>query len=148
MRPERFRADSIVSLLTKQRMATLDKIKDALGTRVDMTVFRKLREVEYIRSYSDRGKYYALRAQADFDAQGLWTHRGVHFSQFGSLVDTVEQFVLRADQGYLASELKEELGVDVNGPLVQLVRADRLGRKCISGVYVYGDLPQLLWTPR
>lgn len=139
MRPERFRADSIVSLLRKQRMATLDKIKDALGTRVDMTVFRKLREIAYVRSYSHRGKYYALQAQTDFDARGLWAHRGVRFSQFGSLVDTLEQFALRADRGCTASELAAELGVEVNGPLVQLVRTSRLGRKRVAGVYVYGS---------
>ncbi len=139
MRPERFRADSIVSLLRKQRMATLDKIKNALGTRVDMTVFRKLREIAYVRSYSHRGKYYALQERADFDGRGLWTHRGVRFSRFGSLVDTVEQFVLRADRGRIASELAAELGVEVNGPLVQLVRSNRLGRDRVSGVYVYGS---------
>ena len=139
MRPERFRADSIVSLLRKQRMATIDKIKDALGTRVDMTVFRKLREIAYVRSYSHRGKYYALRERADFDARGLWTYRLKRFSQFGSLVDTVEQFALRADRGYIAAELAAELTVEVNGPLVQLVRSNRLGRKRLSGVYVYGS---------
>jgi hypothetical protein len=139
MRPERFRADSIVSLLRKQRMATLDKIKDALGTRVDMTVFRKLREIAYVRSYSHRGKYYALQERADFDIRGLWTHRGVRFSRFGSLVDTVEQLVAHADRGSTASELAAELGVQVNGPLVQLVRAKRLARKRVSGVYVYGS---------
>jgi len=61
MRPESFHADSIVTLPTKQRMATLAKIKNAkiknaLGTRVDMTVFRKLREVECLRSDSGGGK--------------------------------------------------------------------------------------------
>lgn len=139
MRPERFRAESIVSLLRKQRVATLDKIKDALGTRVDMTVFRKLRQIEYVRSYSDRGKYYALRERADFNARGLWAHRGVRFSQFGSLVDTVEQFAIRADHGCVASELAAELGVEVNAPLVQLVRSDRLRRARMAGVYVYGS---------
>ena len=139
MRPERFRAESIVSLLQKQRVATMDRIKDALGTRVDMTVFRKLRQIAYVRSYSDRGKYYALRERADFDARGLWTHRGVRFSQFGSLVNTVEQFALRADRGCAASELVAELGVEVNGPLVQLARSGRLRRERVAGVYVYGS---------
>ncbi len=139
MRPEQFHGDSIVALLRKQRIATLDGIKDALGSRVDMTVFRKLREIDYVRSYSHRGKYYALQERTDFDARGLWTHRGVRFSRFGSLVDTIEQFALRADRGCIASELAAELAVEVNGPLVQLVRSKRLGRKRVSGVYVYGS---------
>ncbi len=139
MRPERFRADSIVSLLRRQRVATLNEIKDALGTRVDMTVFRKLREIAYLRSYSDRGRYYALQERTDFDGRGLWAHRGIRFSQFGSLVDMVEQFAVRADRGSIASELAAELGVEVNGPLVQLVRSKRLRRKRVSGVYVYGS---------
>lgn len=142
MRPIRFHASSIVALLRKQRIATLDEIKTALGTRVDMTVFRKLREIEYVRSYSHRGKFYALKECADFDARGLWTYRGVHFSRFGSLVDTVARFVLRADRGFIASELASELGVEVNGPLVQLVRSNRLGRERVAGVYVYGSVEE------
>jgi hypothetical protein len=61
----------------------------------------------------------------------------VHFSRFGSLVDTAEVFVNRAERGYLASELTAELQVQAKDPLLVLVRAERLAREEVSGLYVY-----------
>ena len=136
MATEHFSAESIVRLLERRHMATMDELKDALGTRVDMTVFRKLRTLDYLSSYSHGGRYYALQAMAEFDTRGLWTYRGVHFSRFGSLLATVEAFVNRADRGYLASELTAELQVQTKEPLLKLVRERRLSREEISGVYV------------
>ena len=96
MRPVQFHAESLVALLRRQRIATIEHLKGALGTSVDMTVFRKLREVPYHTSYSHRGRYYALDEVARFDERGLWSYRGVHFSRFGSLVETSERFVSEA----------------------------------------------------
>ena len=53
-----FRAHSIL---------TLEELKSALGTQVAMTVFRKLRPLGYLSSYSHRGKYYTLNEIARFD---------------------------------------------------------------------------------
>jgi hypothetical protein len=137
MATERFSAESIVRLLERRQMVTMDDLKAGLGTRVDVTVFRKLQTLDYLSSYSHGGRYYALRARAEFDTRGLWTYRGVHFSRFGSLVDTAEAFVNRSDGGYSASELTAELQVQTKEPLLKLVRLRRLSREEISGVYVY-----------
>ncbi|MDO9581165.1 MAG: hypothetical protein Q7J06_11485 [Bacteroidales bacterium] len=137
MPAERFSVKSVIRLLQRQQVATMDELKDALGTRVDMTVFRKLRTLTYLSSYSHGGRYYTLQEVADFDQRGLWTCRGVHFSRFGSLVDTAEVFVNRADCGYLAAELTAELAVQAKDPLLMLVRAERLSRAEVSGCYVY-----------
>lgn len=137
MATERFSGESIVRLLGRRQMATMEELKDALGTHVDMTVFRKLRTLDYLSSYSHGGRHYALQSAAEFDTRGLWTYRGVHFSRFGSLLATVEAFVDRADRGYMASELTAELQVQTKEPLLKLVRLRRLSREEISGVYVY-----------
>lgn len=137
MRPVRFQPDAVWALLRQDRIATMDQLKAALGTSVDMTVFRKLRTVRYHTSYSHRGRYYALDEVARFDDQGLWTYREVYFSRFGSLVDTCEQFVVEAEQGWFASELARVLHVDVEDPLLHLVRAARLAREKVSGAYLY-----------
>ena len=137
MRSETFSADAIAHLLRRRTIATMDELKAALGSSVDMTVFRKLRELSYLASYSHRGKYYALEETAQVDEHGLWAFRGVRFSRFGSLVDTVEAFVARATRGYLASELALLLGVEVKQPLLGLVRAGRLTRQEVAGLYLY-----------
>lgn len=137
MRAEIFAAGSIARLLQRRTIATMEELKEALGSSVDMTVFRKLRALSYLASYSHRGKYYALEDTAHFDARGLWAYRGVRFSRFGSLVDTLESFVARATRGYLASELSSELGVEVKQPLLGLTRAGRLVREEMAGLYLY-----------
>jgi len=67
MRTIQFSSKSLVALFHRQRIATMQDLKKALGTKVDRTVFRKLREVSYFTSYSHRGKFYALDALAEFD---------------------------------------------------------------------------------
>jgi hypothetical protein len=137
MRTETYRSDTLIALFRRRRMATMPELKAALGTSVDVTVFRKLREVDYLSSYSHRGMFYALLASAEFDERGLWSCRGVHFSRFGSLVDTVEQFVSRADRGFFAGELAAELKVQTKEPLLKLVAAHRLVRVKMSGRFLY-----------
>ena len=137
MRPVQFRADRLVALLRRERIATIEQLKGALGTSVDMTVFRKLREIPYHTSYSHRGRYYALDEVARFDEIGLWTYRDVHFSRLGSLVETSERFVSDAEQGLFARELAQIVQVDVEEPLLRLVREERLAREKVAGVYLY-----------
>ena len=138
MRTEAFRAESLIALFRRRQIATMGQMKVALGTAVDRTVFRKLRELPCSSSYSHRGRFYTLEALAEFDERGLWTCRGVHFSRFGSLIDTAEQFVTRSDRGFLASELAAELHVQTKEPLLKLVASGRLAREEFSGQYVYG----------
>lgn len=121
----------------------MDEMKTALGTAVDMTVFRKLRAIDYLSSYSHRGRFYALREVARFDDRGLWSCRGVHFSKFGSLVDTAAEFVTRSAQGYFVSELAAELQVGVKDPLLQLVEQGRVAREDVRGLYLYLALDQV-----
>ena len=93
MRPSTFSADSLRQLLLRSTLATLPELKRALGTGVDLTVFRKLKELDALTSYSHRGRYYALRESAHFDAGGLWSHEEVWFSRRGTLLTTAEAFV-------------------------------------------------------
>jgi len=137
MRPIQFHADRLVTLLRRERIATIEQLKATLGTSVDMTVFRKLREIPYHTSYSHRGRYYALDDVAHFDQRGLWTYRDVHFSRWGSLVETSERFVSDAVRGLFAAELARIVQVDVEEPLLRLVRAERLARQKLAGAYLY-----------
>ena len=47
----------LVSLLRQRKIATMDNLKEALETTADATVFRKLAEVDYRSSYSQRGGF-------------------------------------------------------------------------------------------
>ena len=48
MRPLSFRSDALQALLLRNQIATLDELKQTLGTPVDVTVFRKLKPLDYL----------------------------------------------------------------------------------------------------
>lgn len=137
MRTEQYHASSIVEVLQKNLVVNMAALKAALGKPTEMTVFRKLRTIDYLTSYSHGGRYYALRSTAKFDANGLWAWRDVRFSREGALTDTVRRVVVEADAGAVAAELDEVLGVQTKDALRTLCRRGSLARERICGVYVY-----------
>ena len=90
MRLEQYRAKDLIKLFRKNKIATMDELKEMLGTQADATIFRKLRELPYRTSYSHRGRYYTLDDMADYDEWGLWSYREVWFSLRGSLMATAD----------------------------------------------------------
>jgi hypothetical protein len=137
MRPVSFHSDELRSLLLRSKIATLDELKQALGTAVNVTVFRKLKPLDYLTSYSHRGRYYTLREIARFDDKGLWSHAAVWFSRSGTLLATAETFVNRSPRGYFADELSRTVHLDVQDALHQLAQQRRVTRQIVSGLYLY-----------
>ena len=112
-------------------------MRPALGTLVDVTVFRKLKPLDYLTSYSHRGRYYTLHEIARFDDKGLWSQADVWFSQTGTLLATAETFVNRSPRGYFADELARGLHLEVQDALHQLTQQRRITRQLVSGLYLY-----------
>jgi hypothetical protein len=137
MNTAKYSIQAIEKFLKHHKIATIDQLKTAAGNPARCTVFRKLAELEYLSSYSHRGKFYTLRSIARFNTLGLWEHRFVWFSRFGNLLDTAEALVNNSDGGYTATELKEVLHVKTKHALTQLVRSGRLQREPFESVYVY-----------
>jgi hypothetical protein len=133
MRPNTFDAKALRQCLLRHKIATLPELKRALGTEVDLTVFRKLKPLGYLSSYTHRGGYYTLSEIARFDDKGLWSHEAVWFSRYGTLLATVETFVNRSPEGFFASDLADALHVEVHDALRQLVEQSRLQRIAVRG---------------
>jgi hypothetical protein len=102
-----------------------------------MTVFRKLKSLGYLTSYSHRGGFYTLTGIPRFNAMGLWSCQSVHFSKYGNLQETAHALVEEADAGYSADELSCLLQVDVKHALLLLARARRVKREKAGGRWVY-----------
>jgi hypothetical protein len=137
MNTPKYHLQDLKEFLDHHKIATLDQITTALGNPARCTVFRKLAELEYLSSYSHRGKYYTLKSTARFSDRGLWNCRSVWFSCFGNLLDTAEVFVQESEAGYTAAELKSVLHVKTKHALAQLTRRGRLQREQFDSVYVY-----------
>ena len=137
MKTKSFSVERLLSLFKKQKIASISELKEALGSNCSMTVFRRLRELEYITSCSHSGKFYSLNRIARFDHMGLWVFNSVLFSYYETLAETLKALIEKSNNGYTAAELEGILCVKPNGPLVDLIGKKKIGREKISGVYVY-----------
>ena len=129
--------DRLRGLFAKQSIATMDQLKKTVGTVADLTVYRKLRELDYCASYSHRGRFYTLRELAEFDENGLWWIRSIGFSSRGTLVATAEGLVDASEAGYAVEELDAIVRVGTKDVLPKLVRGKRLRRTRIGNRNVY-----------
>jgi hypothetical protein len=137
MRPATFDPSPLRQHLRRHKIADLAELKQVLGTDTSLTVFRKLKQLDYRASYTHRGRFYTLAEIARFDDHGLWSHEAVWFSRFGTLLATVEAFVNRSTNGYYAAELADELHAQVQEPLRHLVQQQRLSRAEVEGQFLY-----------
>jgi hypothetical protein len=138
MNTVRYPIDRLFDLLRDQKVATMPQLKNALGTSVTFTVLRKLAPLGYRSSYSHRGTYYTLDALAQYDELGLWSYRGIHFSRYGTLLNTAATLVTNAPAGYLTHELDAVVQVATKDALRQLVQREQLERRELEGRYWYG----------
>jgi hypothetical protein len=132
-----YKLEFLKMLFAEVKIATLPQLKAALGTSVDMTVFRKLRELSYCTSYSHRGRYYTLTEIAEFDERGLWFYQSVCFSQYGRLLETAKFFITHAEAGYSTHELDHILQVTTQEPLLCLLRQGAVYRTKLATAYIY-----------
>jgi hypothetical protein len=137
MNKARYHLQNIRDFFDAHKIATLDQLKAVLGNPARCTLFRKLAQLDYLSSYSHRGKFYTLQSIARFTEPGLWSCRSVWFSRFGNLLQTAEALVTRSEAGYSATELKDILHVKTKHALTHLVRCGLLERKKFDSVYVY-----------
>jgi hypothetical protein len=137
MRTQYYDSGSIKQFITKHKIATMAELQAVLGTNVNMTVIRKLKELSYYTSYSHRGKYYTLNEIADFDSHGLWSFEPALFSKYGTLLKTAKTFINNSEAGFSASELESLLHVEVKGSLLTLFRKKEVYRKKIAEKYIY-----------
>ncbi|BBO88497.1 hypothetical protein [Desulfosarcina ovata] len=137
MNIQKYQSKDLEQFLIRQKISTLKEIKTVLGTDVDMTAFRKLKQLSYRSSYSHGGRYYTLDKVAKFDDNGLWCHLSVCFSQHGNLLSTLEHLIAGSEAGFFAKELEALLAVSVKESLLRLIKKGKIDRKKVSGVYLY-----------
>jgi len=137
MKKERYHSNDLKRLILKNKISTMVEMKEVMGTKVDATIFRKLRELHYLRSYSHRGKYYTVPEVVRFDAKELWSCRAVHFSKQGSLLNAIAHHVDRSVSGYFEYEIESLLHVTVRVAVLKLLKENRISRQKVAGRYLY-----------
>jgi len=140
MNTEKFKAKDIKMLFYKQTIASMEDFMNVIGTSSPATIFRKLKELDYITSYSHKGSYYSLKELSKFNNLGLWNYEFVHFSRFGSLKNTIKSLVLDSESGYYSHELNQILNVGVKETLLRLHQEKQISRKKFVKNYLYCSL--------
>ena len=127
----------VENLFRKLRVVTMSDLCEAIGSSSRMTVFRRLRQMQYVTSYTHAGRYYTLHDIAHFDSDGIWFYDDIGFSQNGSLKNTVAYLVDNGDGGKFHSDLERQLRVRVHNVLLDLVRSKQIKRTKFEGQFLY-----------
>jgi len=110
------------------------------------TARRRLKAWKAHRSYNFNGRYYALPAAVRFDANGLWRCRGIGFSAFGNLTQTVVHLACNARAGLRAAELGALLGMQPHAFLSLFRAAPALRREKVQGRFVYFSADEMRYA--
>ena len=127
----------VENLLRKCRVVTMSDLCEAIGSSSRMTVFRRLRQMQYVTSYTHAGRYYTLHDIAHFDSDGIWFYDDIGFSQNRSLKNTVTYLVDESDGGKFHFDLERQLRVRVHNVLLDLIKAKQIKRRKFEGQYLY-----------
>jgi hypothetical protein len=137
MRTQKYSTETLRLFFEKHIIATMKQLKNTLKTKIDMTVYRKLKQLSYHTSYSHQGKYYTLDELVTFNEQGLFRYDVARFSKYGTLLQTIKIFIEQSLQGYTMAELRDLLGVAVKEPLLILYKTKQINREEIAARYIY-----------
>lgn len=137
MKRVKYKTSTLERLILKEKVVTKNQLMVALNTKIYMTIFRKLKALDYQTSYSHGGKYYTLKKLASFNKDGLWKYKDIYFSIHGTLINTALAFINKSDYGLSSSELEEMVQVQVRGVLSQLYKNEKVERKKINSKYIF-----------
>jgi len=120
----------------RRKILTLGEVAELIQSSVH-TARRRLKQWRAHNSYNQNGRYYTLPEVPEFDANGLWHWRGVFFSQYGNLKQTVIELIRRSQAGLDAGEMRSLLGLDPRSFLSAFADHPRLRREKTQGRFVY-----------
>lgn len=146
----------LLKLFRKKYIANLDELSRILDTRSRMSIFKRLKPLGYLSSFTDAGRYYTLADIAMFDTFGLWFYQDVGFSRAGTLKSTVIDIVNNSKGGKTPAELLNLLRLKVpnslHNTLHGLIKGKHLKRHRLQGLALYtsidSDIARIQTTAR
>jgi hypothetical protein len=127
-----------------EAILTLAEVADLIHRSI-YTARRQLKSWKTLTSYNQNGKYYVLPDVPMFDANGLWRKRGVYFSRYGNLKQTVVELVCRSQAGLDSGELRSLLGLNPRSFLSAFSKHPQLKREKTQGRFVYYSSDEVVY---
>ena len=107
----------IKKIFRNKPVANLDELFHILDTHSRMSVFRRLKTMGYLTSFTHAGRYYTLQNIPKFDTLGLWFYQDVGFSRAGTLKSTVVDIIHFSEAGMTPTEIFNLLKLKVQNSL-------------------------------
>ena len=128
----------IHQLLLKNTVMSLKQLGSELQDRPRSSLFRDLKKLDLISSYTHTGQYHALTRSARFDEDGLWFFQDVGFSRYGTLKRSLVHVITHSQAGMTHREMRKLFRVEVQKPLTDLVSTNAVTRQLLpSRIHVY-----------
>ncbi len=96
-----------------------------------------MKEWQIYNSYNKYGKYFTLPNIPKFDRYGLWKYKGVFFSRYGNLENTITHLVKNSETGLDASEIGKILGLLPRSFMSHFQKVPGLIREKHQNIFVY-----------
>ncbi len=131
-----FQTQRLKRILQKRRVATIHELCTEMK-RAEITVKQTLAKLDYLTSYNQNSRFYALRSSCQFDRFGIWRHKEAFFTRHSTLAALVLALVDDSEAGHTTGELQATTGVSVAVVLQSLVKKEQLIRVRQKHEYVY-----------
>ena len=134
----------LLKMFRKKYIANLDELFQLLDTHSRMSVFRRLKPLGYLSSFTDAGCYYTLQEIPKFDTLGLWFYQDVGFSRAGTLKSTVIDIAHFSEDGKTPTELFNLLRLktrnSLHNTLHGLIKDKQLQRHRLQRLALYTSI--------
>ncbi len=131
-------------IFNKKYIANLDDLFKILNTQSRMSVFRRLKPMFYMTSFTHAGRYYTLQGIPKFDTFGLWFYQDVGFSQAGTLKTTIVNIIHSSVAGMTPKEalnlLKLKVPNSLHNALHNLVKNKKIKRYRLLDLPLYTSI--------
>jgi len=126
----------VFKVFKKRKVLTMIKLI-AIMMCSERTIQRRLKSWGAYTSYNKNCRYYTLADIPHFNQYGIWKYKGIFFSNFGNLKNTVIAVVKQSESGLNAQELCEIVGLPSYTFLSHFKDDLNFHREKHKGVYVY-----------
>jgi hypothetical protein len=139
---EKTALDKMRAMFKKKQVLDMDQLRKLARTSSRVTVYRHLRKLEYLTSYTHNGKYYTVPDVAQFDKDGFWHSGDIGFSSHGTLMNTLAHVITTSKAGKTNSELEKQFRTRVQNSLQLLMKPNKIAKASQSKpcLYVSPDL--------
>jgi len=130
------RLQTIKELIRKKKVLSFEKLEQSVNVS-GITVRRDLRALNYITSYTHRGRFITLPKIPRFDNNGIWFFHEIGFSQYGNSFESIIKLIDQSKQGLSREELEDILKIGISKQIQILIRQEKLNRVKLGGKYIY-----------